>query len=245
MITEVGGSASALLSISSIPRHHLVYKSSLVHSFQLAMSVTILSSLPDIALKKSEFLVIMQRALFSLFSICIIVGSTRAYLLSSATAPSPQASAACLEISTGTAETQIWPLALTNPDYADAKNHYYSAANADLTPACAVFPTSAAEVSYVIKVLLKYPTVPFAVKGGGHNPNVGFSSTNWGVLITFSKDAATEVSANNATVVIGPGARWGQVITALEPYDLAVVGGRLGKHDYLPLIYRPTILTSL
>ena len=173
----------------------------------------------------------MQFILFSLFSLYVFATSTLAQS-SSATAPSPQASAACLEIATGTAETQIWPLALTNPDYEDAKNHYYSAANADLTPACAVFPTSAAEVSYVVKTLLKYPTVSFAVKGGGHNPNVGFSSTNWGVLITFSKDAATNLSSNHATAAIGPGARWGDVITALEPYNLAVVGGRLGRHSF-------------
>jgi len=98
---------------------------------------------------------------FGLIYISTLVTRTQAQA-ASATAPSPQASAACLEISTGTAETQIWPAGLTNPDYEDAKNHYYSAANADLTPACAVFPTSAAEVSFVVKVLLKYPTVSFA-----------------------------------------------------------------------------------
>jgi hypothetical protein len=100
---------------------------------------------------------------FSLITLCILAHPSQAQTLASATAPSPQASAACLEISTGTAETQIWPAGLTNPDYEDAKNHYYSAANADLTPACAVFPTSATEVSFVVRVLLKYPTVPFGV----------------------------------------------------------------------------------
>jgi hypothetical protein len=107
-------------------------------------------------------------SIFIFVSLSIFATPTFAQASASATAPSPQASAACLEISTGSAETQIWPAGLTNPDYEDAKNHYYSAANADLTPACAVFPTSAAEVSYIVKVLLKYPTVPFAVKGGGH-----------------------------------------------------------------------------
>jgi hypothetical protein len=152
--------------------------------------------------------------LLSLASLLILAIPVFAQALSaSATAPSPEASAACIEISKGSAETEIWPLALTNPDYEDAKNHYYSAANADLTPACVVFPISAAEVSYVVQVLLKYPTVPCAVKGGGHNPNVGFSSVNWGVLITFSKNATTNLSADQSTAEIGPGARWGEVIT--------------------------------
>lgn len=85
-------------------------------------------------------------------------------------------------------------MALTNPDYLDAKNYYYSEANADLTPACAVFPTNAEEVAYVVETLLDYPTVPFAVKSGGHNTNVGFSSVNRGVFISFSKLASTTLS---------------------------------------------------
>jgi FAD/FMN-containing dehydrogenase len=165
----------------------------------------------------------------SLISLTSFATQILAQVPASATAPSPEASAACLEISNGSAETEIWPAALTSPDYDDAKNHYYSAAAADLTPACAVFPTSAAEVSYVVKTLLKYPTVPFAVKGGGHNPNVGFSSVNWGVLITFSKNAATNISSDHSTADVGPGARWGEVIGNLTAYNVAVVGGRLGR----------------
>jgi len=133
------------------------------------------------------------------------------------TAPSPNATAACQEISQGSAETQIWPLGLTNLNYLDAKNHYWSATNADLTPACAVFPTTAAEVSYVVKTLLKYPNVPFASKSGGHNTNVGFSSVAWGVLISFSKLASTTVSLDQKSAIVGTGARWGEVITALDP----------------------------
>jgi hypothetical protein len=34
---------------------------------------------------------------------------------------------------------------------------------------------------------------------------------------------------------VGPGARWVQVVEALEPYGLTVVGGRLGKSPLLPL----------
>jgi len=145
-----------------------------------------------------------------------------------AVAPSPNATAACQQISQGSAETQIWPLGLANLDYLDAKNHYWSATNADLTPACAVFPTTAAELSYVVKTLLKYPDVPFAAKSGGHNTNVGFSSVNWGVLISFSKLASTTVSLDQKSAVVGTGARWAEVMTALDPYNLAVVGGRIG-----------------
>jgi FAD/FMN-containing dehydrogenase len=147
-------------------------------------------------------------------------------------APSPDTSAACLKIAQGSAETVIYPAGLADPDYLDAKNHYWSAANADLTPACVVFPTSANETSYVIKVLLEFPTVQFATKSGGHNTNVGFSSTNWGVLISFSHLNSTTISSNHQTAAVGPGARWENVYSALEPYGRVVVGGRLGKSNH-------------
>jgi FAD/FMN-containing dehydrogenase len=148
--------------------------------------------------------------------------------ITSTTGPSISATAACNLISQGSAETQIYPLAITNSDYIDGKSHYYSATNSDLTPACVVFPTTAEEVSYVISSLLQYPSVPFAVKSGGHNANVGFSSVDWGVLIYFSKLASITLSFDQTSAVVGSGARWAEVMTALEPYDLAVVGGRIG-----------------
>jgi FAD/FMN-containing dehydrogenase len=117
-----------------------------------------------------------------------------------------------------------------NSDYVDAKDHYWSAANADLSPACAVFPTSTEEVSQVVSTLLKYPDVTFAVKSGGHNPNVGWSSVDGAVLISLNQYLGnTTFNADENTADVGPGARWEDVIGALEPYNVAVVSGRLGK----------------
>ncbi len=67
----------------------------------------------------------------------------------------PSATAACQLISQGTAETQSYPHDVANPDYIDGKTHYWSSANADLTPACVVFPTTAEELSYVVTSLLE------------------------------------------------------------------------------------------
>jgi FAD/FMN-containing dehydrogenase len=173
---------------------------------------------------------LLPRAAFQLLVIPSLCLSALAQNLT-ATGPSPEASAACQSISQGSAETKIYPQDLADPDYLDAKNHYWDTANTDLTPACVVFPTSAAEASYVVHVLLEYPTVPFAVKSGGHNSNVGFSSVNWGVLISFSHLNSTTLSSDQATADVGPGARWENVISSLEPYGLAAVGGRLGKYQ--------------
>ncbi|KAL9106842.1 MAG: hypothetical protein Q9227_008175 [Pyrenula ochraceoflavens] len=109
-------------------------------------------------------------------------------------------------------------------------HHYWSQADADLIPACITFPTNAADVSKIVGILNKYTDVKFAIKSGGHNTNQGWSSVDGGVLIAFSGNAATHLSADGLTADIGPGARWGTVMDALSPAGKAVVGGRIGKH---------------
>eukprot|EP00300_Choanocystis_sp_HF-7_P031784 c41444_g1_i1.p1 GENE.c41444_g1_i1~~c41444_g1_i1.p1 ORF type:complete len:171 (-),score=7.11 c41444_g1_i1:56-568(-) len=144
-------------------------------------------------------------------------------------AASASAAAACSSIKSGSINTLITDsIDVLSPDYTTAKTHYWSAANADLVPACVVFPTTTQEVSDIVLMLNNYTTVNFAMKSGGHNPNVGYSSVDGGVLISFSKLATTTYLPDTQTVDIGPGARWGEVITALDPYDVAVVGGRIG-----------------
>lgn len=143
--------------------------------------------------------------------------------------PSAQALAACAKIDTIGAETETWPLGLAESDYLYAKDHYWSAANADLTPACVVFPSSAEQVSDIVSILSGHSNVTFAVKSGGHNPNVGYSSVDGGVLISMRNLSSTTVSSDLSTADIGPGARWSSVIDTLVPHDITVVGGRLGE----------------
>lgn len=126
-------------------------------------------------------------------------------------------------------ETQSLPQAALNSDYDYAKDHYWSAANADLIPQCVVFPTCAEDVSNIISIINDYDDVKFAVKSGGHNPNVGWSCTDGGILIAMSSMANTTVSDDRNLAHVGPGSRWSGVMGALEPYDLATVGGRLGE----------------
>jgi hypothetical protein len=70
-------------------------------------------------------------------------------------------------------------------DYVQARTHYWSAANGDPTPAFIIFPTTAEEVSAVVQVLHNYTDFGFAMECGGHNPNVGFSSSGSGILISL------------------------------------------------------------
>ena len=66
---------------------------------------------------------------------------------------------------------------------------------------------------------------PFAVKGGGHNTNPGFSSTP-GVQIALARLNSTKVNINDETVEIGAGLTWDQVYQTLGPSGVNVIGGR-------------------
>jgi hypothetical protein len=81
--------------------------------------------------------------------------------------------------------------------YFTERTSYWSTALHDLQPACLVLPTTAQEVATVVGVLNQFPSVNFAVKSGGHDPNPGHASVEDGILIATRKlkgatyDAAT------------------------------------------------------
>lgn len=113
-------------------------------------------------------------------------------------------------------------------NYRETRQDYWSLANADVRPACIFFPTSAQEISFAVQTLNKYVNAPWGVKGGGHNPNVGYSSTQDGVLIATNENMAYTTLDSNNLAHVGPGCKWIDVATALDPYNRAVVSGRLG-----------------
>ncbi|KAF8486365.1 FAD dependent oxidoreductase [Russula ochroleuca] len=91
--------------------------------------------------------------------------------------------------------------------------------------ACSVEPGSAEDVSEILRILGSTRT-PFAVKGGGHSMNPGFSSTT-GVQITMSRFNETRVNSASGTVDVGAGLTWDQVYATLESTGVNVVGGRI------------------
>ncbi|CAL1714340.1 unnamed protein product [Somion occarium] len=95
-----------------------------------------------------------------------------------------------------------WPLSF---HYAKDVSHWASSSS-DLA-ACAVEPGSAQDVGIILQILGANQT-PFAVKGGGHASNPGFSSTS-------------------GTVDVGAGLVWDDVYATLEPQGVNVVGGRV------------------
>ncbi|SRR6266702_1025283 len=66
---------------------------------------------------------------------------------------------------------------------------------------------------------------PFAVKGGGHSVNRGFSST-LGVHISLTRFNDIVIDEDSETVELGAGLTWTDVYASIIPQGINVVGGR-------------------
>ena len=75
-------------------------------------------------------------------------------------------------------------------------------------------------------IIIRDNRVPFAVKGGGHSMNPGFSSTI-GVHIAMRRFSTTTFHPEIQAVDIGSGQIWDDVYHALQPYNVSVLGGRV------------------
>ncbi|KAJ6583298.1 hypothetical protein B0H10DRAFT_886542 [Mycena sp. CBHHK59/15] len=115
-----------------------------------------------------------------------------------------------------------YPTDLTGT-YANDISHW--ASSSTQSAACTVEPGTAADVSIIIQILGSTET-PFAVKGGGHTANPGFSSTT-GVHISMSRFSGVTYNKARGTVTVGSGLIWDDVYEALAPHGVNVVGGRV------------------
>ncbi|KAL4862150.1 hypothetical protein BDV12DRAFT_207443 [Aspergillus spectabilis] len=110
--------------------------------------------------------------------------------------------------------------------YDDESNNFWSKTEI-MAPACIFRPESAAQLGKGIALLAK-ENARFAVRGGGHMGIRGSNNIDDGVLIVMSSLNTLELSADQSLLSVGPSYRWGEVYSWLEPYGLAVAGGRLG-----------------
>ncbi|KAI3616269.1 putative fad dependent oxidoreductase, partial [Moniliophthora roreri] len=109
--------------------------------------------------------------------------------------------------------------------YVNDNQHYTQGSSQNST--CSVEPASVDEVAIILQVVTNGITrSPFAVKGGGHTGNFGFSSTT-GVQISMSRFNQVEYDANTSTVKIGSGQIWENVYAQLASSGVSVVGGRV------------------
>ncbi|EJF59882.1 FAD dependent oxidoreductase [Dichomitus squalens LYAD-421 SS1] len=91
--------------------------------------------------------------------------------------------------------------------------------------ACSVEPGTAEDVGKILQILSANNT-PFAVKGGGHASNPGFSSTE-GVHIALYRFSSVTYNQAAQTADVGAGLIWDDVYSDLEPYSVNIIGGRV------------------
>ncbi|KAL5121086.1 hypothetical protein ACEQ8H_000937 [Pleosporales sp. CAS-2024a] len=106
---------------------------------------------------------------------------------------------------------------------------YFDVKQQTITPNCIVQPRSSMEVALAVKTLVSGSNLrpcKFAIRSGGHTPFAGASNIKNGVVIDLQHLSGVEYDANNKVVNIGPGARWVDVFTTLEPLGVMITGGR-------------------
>ena len=105
---------------------------------------------------------------------------------------------------------------------------YWSNNEAEVVPRCRIAPRNSHEVSGAVKLLVEM-NCKFAVRGGGHMFWAGAANIQDGVTIDLSQMNRLIVSRDETLTAVGPGVRWQDVYTKLEPMGLSVVGGRTGS----------------
>ncbi|OQU98803.1 FAD binding domain-containing protein [Cladophialophora immunda] len=109
--------------------------------------------------------------------------------------------------------------------YERAKGTFWSLTQRELYPACIYQPRNAADVSLGL-VVVRHSRCPFAVKSGGHGKFSGESNIDGGLTFDLVNINRIDVVDEGRHVFIGPGNRWLDVYTALEPLGIVVAGGR-------------------
>ncbi|KAI1089446.1 putative FAD-binding oxidoreductase [Rostrohypoxylon terebratum] len=93
-------------------------------------------------------------------------------------------------------------------------------------PTCIIQPSNVEELTYAVSTIVGQK-VQFAVRSGGHSVVPGAANINEGVLIDMVNFNSVEYDANKKVATVGSGLRWKEVYTALDPYNVTVVGGRV------------------
>jgi FAD/FMN-containing dehydrogenase len=120
-------------------------------------------------------------------------------------------------------------LVLDQTTFRDRLKTYFDVKQQSITPRCIVQPKNADEVALAVKTLTETSAgdaCKFAIRSGGNTPYAGASNIQDGVTIDLQYISAVEYDSKNDLVKVGPGARWNDVFTTLEPLGVITTGGR-------------------
>ncbi|KAJ5296853.1 MFS transporter [Penicillium atrosanguineum] len=109
--------------------------------------------------------------------------------------------------------------------YNNFTGSFWSVQQEEVQPHCVFRPTVNTEVSTAV-LLSRYTDCEFAARSGGHAAFTGASSAPGGISIWFKDMNEVALNDDKSVASIQPGNNWLSVYSALEPYGLAVIGGR-------------------
>jgi hypothetical protein len=148
-----------------------------------------------------------------------------------AAAPTQETTQACTDIKNALPGKVLTPGLLATEYFSETQSYWSLVPRSD-NPACIVQPVDAADVSTVVKILIKYPSVKFTTRSGGHDPNANHASVNDGVLITMTDIVGATYDASKGLAYVKPGGEWNDVVKDLEPSGVTIAGGRLGSYIF-------------
>lgn len=144
---------------------------------------------------------------------------------------SPEQALLSKKLATALPETIVFPQKGSVP-------FYWAQQEREKIPTCTVRPRDIQQLSTAVAIIKheydqkeKQATetktgVFFAIRSGGHSPVPSAASIEGGIVIDLSFFCEVTLSDDRTSVVVGTGARWGDVSTILETAGIAVVGGR-------------------
>ncbi|KAK1224696.1 hypothetical protein PQX77_012369 [Marasmius sp. AFHP31] len=112
------------------------------------------------------------------------------------------------------------------PEYNLRRATYYSLQEQEISPTCTVRPSSASDVSSIVKIA-QDSQCPFAVASGGHMSWKGSSSTDGGFVIDLRGMTQIDISVEDQTVKLGPGSLWQEVYKVMASYNVSTAGARV------------------
>ncbi|KAK7019842.1 FAD-binding protein [Favolaschia claudopus] len=111
--------------------------------------------------------------------------------------------------------------------YEKAATNAWNLENGQYQPTCIVFPTTSKHVQIAMKAIYAAKS-HYAVQAGSHSAMKGWNTVQDGVLIIFSNMREATYDPVKDSITLGPGVHWHDAVTALEPFGVAPVGGRVG-----------------
>ncbi|KAF2129353.1 FAD-binding domain-containing protein [Dothidotthia symphoricarpi CBS 119687] len=144
--------------------------------------------------------------------------------LSSVVASSDPTMSTCKTLSVALPDEVFFP----ETDSYNASVLSYPFVQLRLESTCIVRPKTTHDVVTIITTLNESNRTRFAIKGGGHNANVGFNNIRDGVTIDMQGLKTVEVARGNEVVRVGAGALGQDVYDVVQKHNLTILGPRIG-----------------